>query len=56
MHVDRRQDLDALQNSYSFAQVEDIIREIVGTLKMLDENLSIKIPVQLLRAKIWARS
>lgn len=56
MHMDRLRDLDALRRSYSFTQVEDIINEITGTMKMLDENLSIKIPVQLLRTKIWARS
>jgi len=56
INIDRRGDLETLREKYSFVQVEDIIHEIVGTLKMLDENLSIKIPVQLLRTKIWVRS
>lgn len=55
VHLDRINDLCALSRGYSFEQLNDIIRQIVNTSKLLGANLNVKIPVELLKEKIWVR-
>lgn len=56
VHADRIDDLLGLEPRYSFRQVKDIIQEAVNASRLLGENLNIKIPLILLREKIWTRS
>ena len=52
-HSDRPQDLHQVEVKYDFDDIRGIIQEIVNTKRLLNENLNIKIPLQLLREKIW---
>ena len=56
VHADRRKELLSLVSQYSFNQLNEIVEGIVDTSRMLGENLNIKIPLILLREKIWTRS
>ncbi len=55
VHLDRYDELLTLESKYSFENVDGIIEEVVRALALLGENLNIKIPLILLREKIWAR-
>lgn len=54
-HPDRYDELLTLERKYSFARINGIVKEVVGALALLRENLNVKIPFVLLREKIWAR-
>lgn len=54
-HPDRYDELLTLEKKYSFVRINGIIKEVVGALALLRENLNVKIPFVLLREKIWAR-
>jgi DNA polymerase-3 subunit delta' len=56
IHGDRWQDLESLSGHYSFDQIEDILDAIVNTMKQLGENLNVRVPLMLVREKIWERS
>jgi DNA polymerase-3 subunit delta' len=56
IHADRRQDIKALSVQYSFGQVQDIMDAIVNTMKQLGENLSVRVPLMIVREKIWEKS
>jgi len=53
VHVDRIDDLMDIEAKYSFHQVKDIVDSIVNAARLLGENLNVKIPLTLLREKIW---
>lgn len=53
VHRDRLSDLQKLQSRYSFEELEDIVREIIGTSKLLEENLNIKVALTLVKEKLW---
>lgn len=55
VNSDRRKDLTRLAGSYTFQQLTDIVNEIVTTLKLLDDNLNVKIPLTILKEEIWVR-
>lgn len=55
IHADRGRDLTRSAEGYSFNQLGDIVTEIKNTTHLLDENLNVKIPLSLLREKIWAK-
>lgn len=55
-HLDRFDELLKLEKSYSMDKISGIIDEAVLAMKLLGENLNIKIPFILLREKIWVRS
>lgn len=55
VNSDRREDLQRAGPRHTFEQLKDIMTEIVKTRRMLGENLNVKIPLILLREKIWAR-
>ncbi len=54
-HADRICELEKLESRYSFRQLEDIVEGVVDASRLLGENLNIKIPLTLLREKIWVR-
>ncbi len=49
IHYDRREELSKLLSRYTVKQIEKIIRELTETLRLLDENLNVKLPLTLLR-------
>lgn len=55
VHGDRIDELLELEGRYSFHQIKDIIEGAVNTSRLLGENLNVKIPLTLLREKIWTR-
>lgn len=55
VNSDRRKDLTRLAGNYTFRQLTDIVNEIVTTLKLLDDNLNVKIPLTILKEEIWVR-
>ena len=55
VHADRVNDLRQAAARYSFEELENIIEQIVTTTQLLGENLNVKIPVSLLRERIWVR-
>jgi len=55
MHADRTKDMEKASAAYTAGQLQEIIAGITAGLKMLDENLNIKIPFYLLMEKIWVK-
>jgi DNA polymerase-3 subunit delta' len=53
--LDRVDDLHELSQRYSFEQLNDIIGQIINTSQLLGANLNVKIPLALLKEKIWVR-
>ena len=53
---DRIADLRACAARYSLDQLRNILAEVVNTKKMLDANFNVKVPLMLLKEKIWTRS
>ena len=56
VHADRLRDIREAADRYSFEELENIIKQIVTTTQLLGENLNVKIPVSLLRERIWVKS
>jgi len=56
VHRDRVDELKKHLSKYSFDQIQDILAAIVRTNKLLEENLNIKISLNILMEKIWLRS
>jgi DNA polymerase-3 subunit delta' len=56
VHADRIKDLRQASQRYSFEELESIIEQIVTTTQLLGDNLNVKIPVSLLRERIWVKS
>jgi len=55
MNLDRAADLKQMIQKYSFGQLQDILNEIINTKRLLDGNFNVRIPLILLREKIWIR-
>lgn len=55
VNTDRVTDLARLAKYYNFEQLTDIVNEIVNTLKLLEDNLNVKIPMALLKEEIWVK-
>lgn len=56
INLDRKEDLVAFANKYSFEYLQDIYHEVVQAHKMLTENLNIKLPLLIIKEKLlWAR-
>ncbi|HOW35133.1 MAG TPA: DNA polymerase III subunit delta' [Candidatus Omnitrophota bacterium] len=53
VHRDRLNDLQKLQSRYSFEELEGIVREIMETSKLLEENLNIKVALTLVKERLW---
>lgn len=54
-HFDRYDELSKLGPMYSGEKISAIIDEAIEALALLGENLNVKIPLIVLREKIWAR-
>jgi len=54
VNVDRVQDLDRMQQKFSYEQLGDCLDEIVDSARMLSENLNINVPIAILKEKLWA--
>jgi len=54
VNVDRSKDLNMMQQKFSYEQLGDCLDEIVDASRMLSENLNIKIPIAILKEKLWA--
>jgi len=52
-HSDRIQDLRTCAARYSIGQLREILSGIVNTKKMSDANLNVRIPLMVLKEKIW---
>lgn len=50
---DRIKDLTACAARYSLEKLRDALIEIVNTKKLLDANLNVKVPLMLLKEKVW---
>ncbi len=48
-----REELLTDSRHYTVDQAEAVVRSIVHTMRMADENLSLKIPLTLLKEKVW---
>ena len=55
IHLDRLRDLKRTETQYSSAQIEEILGAIVNTAKLVEDNLNVKIPLAILREKIWVK-
>ena len=51
---DRREELTTYSARYSTEQLRDVLKAVVNAKKTLDAGLSIKIPLMLLKEKIWS--
>jgi len=56
IHADRLGDIRQAASRYSFEELESIVEQIVTTTQLLGENLNVKVPLSLLRERIWVRS
>ena len=56
VNADRMKDIRQAAERYSFQELENIIEQIVTTTQLLGDNLNVKIPVSLLRERIWVKS
>ncbi len=50
---DRIKDLTACAARYSLDQLRDALAKIVNTKKLLDASLNVKVPLMLLKEKVW---
>ena len=55
-HMDRFHDLTKLASRYSLEQLNEIMGTIINALRLLEENLNVKISLTLLKEKIWVKS
>ena len=55
INIDRMSDLEHFKNRYSFEECEGILNEITKTRKALEENFNVKIPLALLKERIWKK-
>lgn len=56
VHGDRWQDLQELSSRVSYEQLKDCLGQTVMACRMFGDNLNVKIPLALLKEKIWVRS
>ncbi len=54
VNADRVRDLKMMSSKFSYEQLGDCLDEIVDAQRMLGENLNIKVPVAILKEKLWA--
>jgi len=54
VHLDRIESLKKFEANYSFEELRDLSEEIINASRLLAENLNIKIPLLIIKEKIWA--
>jgi len=52
VNADRLRDLEALRKRYSFDELQEIMGDIIFTIRLLQQNINVKIGFSALRAKI----
>ena len=55
IHLDRIKDLRKYQSQYSFEQINEIITQIVNAMELLEENLNVKLPLNIIKERLWRR-
>jgi len=55
VNADRLSDLERSSRNYSFEELGRILDDVVVARKALDENFNVKIPLALLKEKIWKK-
>lgn len=53
IHLDRKNDLETFQAKFSLNELSHVEESIVQMFKMLAENLNIKIPLMIIRERLW---
>ncbi|HPN88825.1 MAG TPA: DNA polymerase III subunit [Candidatus Omnitrophota bacterium] len=56
VHIDRLSDLEKFTNERTFQELEEIYQHIKTTMKLLGENLNVKIPLLVLKERLWEKS
>ncbi len=54
IHLDRKADLNTFAKKFSFAELTHLEEDIVQMFKMLVENFNLKIPLAIIKERIWA--
>ena len=55
VHIDRADELDRFQSRYTFDELLDLNSEIIGMFQLLSDNLNLKIPMLIIKEKLWAK-
>ncbi len=55
INLDRLKDLRKYESQYTFAQINEIIAQIVKATGLLEENLNVKIALSLIKERLWRR-
>ncbi|MDD3375661.1 MAG: DNA polymerase III subunit delta' [Candidatus Omnitrophica bacterium] len=54
-NIDRVSDLKYFEKRYCFEEIEEVLNDIVVTQKAIDENFNIKVPLAIIKEKIWKK-
>ena len=54
-NVDRVSDLKYFEKKYCFKEMEEILNDIIMTQKAVDENFNVKVPLAIIKEKIWRK-
>ena len=54
-HQDRKKDVQRSVASFSCAEIQEIIGEIIRAMKLLNDHLNVKIALTLIKEKIWVK-
>ena len=55
INKDRSDDLKRIKDRYTFKEIEELLSEIVSTKKAADENFNVKVPLSIIKEKIWKK-
>jgi len=53
INLDRLRDLKRIESEFSFEQINQVIAELADAMKLLEENLNVKLPVTLLKERVF---
>ncbi|MCD4782030.1 MAG: hypothetical protein K8S27_16015 [Candidatus Omnitrophica bacterium] len=56
IHRDRFEDLQRFVQHYSFEELVDLFDQTVKTCKLLTDNLNVKLPLLIIKEKLWKKS
>ncbi len=54
-NIDRLSDLKYFEKKYEFKEIVEILNDIVATRRAIDENFNIKVPLVIMKEKIWKK-
>ena len=55
VNIDKKEELQVFSSKYSFNELVELNEEILTACKLLSENLNIKIPISVIKEKLWQR-